>query len=104
MRSLYSIRTKLTQDCTKAMKRFEVNHMKANANKFQVMFLSRNNRPITESIMINETDIKTARSVNVLGVEIDRDLRFKEHINETNIKIAKQINAVKWMNNFLDKK
>ena len=96
--------TKLTQDCIKAMEWFEVNHMKANASKFQVMFLSRFNRPNIESIRINETDIKTASSINVLGVEIDSDLKFKEHINETCNKIAKQINAVKRIKSFLDRK
>ena len=96
--------TKLSQDCIKAMEWFELNHMKANASKFQVMYLSTNDRPNIESIRINEVDIKTTNSINVLGIEIDRDLRFKKHIEETCGKIAKQINALKRIKNFLDKR
>lgn len=97
---------KLTRDCIKAMEWFEVNNMKANASKFQVMILSKNRTQSNaiESIKINETELKTSTSINVLGVEIDRELKFKKHINETCSKMAKQVNAVKRIKNFLDKK
>ena len=100
-----ALREKLTQDCMKSMKWFEVNNMKANADKFQVMILKSNSqRSDIETLIINGTELRTATSINVLGVELDRELKFKQQINETSSKIAKQINAVKRMKTFLDKK
>ena len=95
---------KLTEDCIKAMRWFEVNNMKANASKFQVMFVSRHNNNNRESITINNTEIKASHSINILGVEIDRELRFNSHIDGICSQTGKQVNAVKRLKHFLDKK
>ena len=96
---------KLTEDCLKAMEWFDRNNMKANANKFQVMFLNRNNTVHqTMSININGIELQSSNSINVLGVEIDRELKFSQHVNDTCTKIGKQVNAVKRIKNFLERR
>ena len=86
------------------MKWFEVNNMKANATKFQLMFLSRNKTINTESIIIDGTEIMASPSINILGVEIDHDLKYNLHIDTVTSQIGKQLNAVKRLKQNLDKR
>ena len=82
---------------------FEYNNMKANANKFQLMFLSRNNVLDNCSIMIEGTEIKASDSINILGVELDQHLKLNMQIDEICNQTGKQINALKRIRHNLDK-
>jgi hypothetical protein len=93
---------KLKEDCVNAMKWFELNSMKANASKFQLMFLDRQNT-LNSSITVGGSDIKATKSVNVLGVELDENLKFKTHIDEICGQAGKQINALKRIKHYLDR-
>jgi len=97
------IEKKLKEDCINAMEWFERNNMKANANKFQVMFLSRNNKVKNQSITIDGIEIKASQSIVILGVELDRELRFNSHIDAICSQTGKQINALKRMKHYLNK-
>ena len=99
------VKNHLLSDCQLAMKWFEVNSMKANASKFQLMFLKRNpQNPVeNETIKIGDSEIKASRSINILGVEIDKDLKFNLHIDEICGQTSKQINALKRIRHYLTK-
>ena len=77
--------------------------MKANANKFQLMFLSRDNISVTDNMQICNTEITSCNSVNILGIEIDNKLTFTGHINEMCNQAGKQINALKRIKQYLSK-
>lgn len=95
---------KLTDDCINAMKWFEQNNMRANASKFQVMFISRNIERATGSIKIENTEIQASQSINILGVELDKSLKYSTHIDSICSQTGKQINALKRIRRHLEKK
>ena len=97
------LREKLTEDCIKAMRWFKFNNMKANASKFQVMYLSRNSDINRESITINGSEIKASQSINILGVELDTELKYNAYIDSICSQTGKQINAIKRIKHNLDK-
>ena len=88
-----------------AMKWFDDNNMKANADKFQLMFLSRNDTmtDISLDICIESSTIKVSQSIDILGVEIDNKLKFNKEIDEICRQSGKQVNALKRIKHCLDK-
>ena len=97
------LKEKLHKDCITAMKWFESNSMKANASKLQLMFLSRNTNLSNNPLMVCETEIRASTSINILGVQLDMDLKFSSHIDEVCKQTGKQINALKRTKHYLDK-
>ena len=102
-KDINEIQRKLQLDCITAMQWFESNNMKANADKFQLMFLNRHNAYLDKPLQINTCTIRASSNITILGVEIDNKLNFESHINEICIKTSKQINALKRMKHFLDR-
>ena len=102
-KDINEIQRKLQLDCITAMQWFESNNMKANADKFQLMFLNRHNAYLDKPLQINMCTIKASSNITILGVEIDNKLNFESHINEICNKTSKQINALKRMKHFLDR-
>ena len=98
-----TLKNKLESDCVKAMRWFEINSMKANADKFQLMFLSRSESVVKDSITVGTSVIPSSQSINILGLEIDNKLNFKLHTDEICNQAAKQINALKRIKQHLDK-
>ena len=77
--------------------------MKANASKFQLMFISRHEDVISNCIRLHDKGIKASTSINILGVELDMNLKFSIHIDEICSQTGKQINALKQIKHYLDK-
>jgi hypothetical protein len=97
------LKEKIEQDCLQAMTWFEMNNMKANANKFQLMFLRRSNDPRSNCIKVGNSEILASKSINILGIEIDDKLKYNLQIDETCSQAGKQINALKRIKQYLDK-
>lgn len=102
-KNINQIKMNLQTDCLTAMEWFESNNMKANAEKFQLMFLSRNNSYSNETLTIENYTITASSKITILGVEFDSKLNFDSHINEICNQASKQINALKRIRHFLDK-
>ena len=102
--NLDNLKEKLQADCLIAMQWFTDNSMKANANKFQVMFLSRNTDMADSIINIGDIALKASNSINVLGVELDNYLKFNSHVDDICSQAGKQINALKRIRHYLDKR
>ena len=96
---------KLLSDCLQAMKWFESNSMKANATKFQLLYLSRNPQNLRgqDILELNDVQIKASNSIKILGIEIDKDLKFNLQINGICSQTGKQINVLKRIKHYLDK-
>jgi len=97
------VKEKLEKDCIKASEWFHANYMKANSDKFQIMFLSKQDITKDETLLLQNELIKASSSINVLGVEIDNQLNFNNHINNLCSQTSKQINALKRIKQHLDK-
>jgi hypothetical protein len=102
-KNLASLKSKLQQDCLYAMNWFELNNMKANASKFQLMYLNTSYENENEILTINYIILHASHSINILGIELDENLNFSSHIDEICNQTGKQVNAMKRIKNYLDK-
>ena len=66
---------------------FQDNEMKANTDKCHVLLNTSNEL----TIKINEVQIKNSQSEKLLGITIDNDLRFEDHINNICRKVSAKI-------------
>jgi hypothetical protein len=101
-KDINQIQKNLQEDCITAMQWFESNSMKANADKFQLMFLDRRDSHLDKTLNIHSCIIKATSNITILGIEFDNKLSFEGHINEVCNNTSKQINALKRMKHFLD--
>ena len=68
------------------------------------MFLSRNeDMGSDQRLTIDNTDITSSDSINILGVELDKNLKLNLHIDEICSQAGKQMNAVKRIKHYLGK-
>ena len=100
---LEEIKTALEKDCKKAMSWFHSNNMKANAEKFQLMFISKNDIADDLHLKINDKLVTNSVAIDILGIKIDNKLNFNVCIDNICKKASKQINALKRMKYYLDK-
>ena len=77
---LQKIFTNLEYDLNNLFEWFKVNSLKANPSKFQFMVMGRD-VPNNLSININGTPIEASSTVVLLGVTIDKQLRFRAHVD-----------------------
>ena len=63
--------------------------MKVNAENFQLMVIDKSNQNLILSI--DDTMLKPAESIKLLGVFIEKKLHFKKHISALLSKAANQI-------------
>ena len=93
----------LKRDCDNAVKWFEVNGMQANPSKFQFMVML--NGIVDKeciSICINESLLKPASHIKVLGVTLEDRLTFNEHVSVCCSKAVRQLNALSRISRYLD--
>ena len=70
---------------------FQDNEMKVNADKCHVLLNTSNEL----TVKINEVQIKNSQSEKLLGITIDNDLKFEDHINNICRKASAKICFVK---------
>ena len=78
----------------KAISWFSVNHMQANPEKFQAMVLHRSMKTCSITFNIANAVIVPNDCIKLLGVLIDDNLSFENHISSLCKKAAKQVNAL----------
>ena len=76
--------------------------MKANPDKFQFMILSFSSLAPVELVLDNSTCIISQDFVKVLGITIDKQLNFNEHISLCCTKAARQLNAFARISKYLN--
>ena len=79
---------------------FEVNSLKANPGKFQFMILGdkKNN---TFVLNIHDKEIKNSSKVELLGITVESQLKFKNHIDNLCRKASYKLHALLGIRNFL---
>jgi hypothetical protein len=95
---LFEVVSKLKTDLSNVLHWFKINSMAPNSEKFQLMFLG---NPGT-TLNVNGYSLKPSKYVKLLGVEIDNELKFTQHIKSICKKASQKINALARIRNYLD--
>ena len=77
--------------------------MIANPDKFQDIILSKNATNLTHKVRIYDNEIETTKSVKLLGVEIDYQIKFNWRISTLCSKAAMQLNALYILQKYMGK-
>ena len=77
---------------------FETNFFKPNEKKFHLLI---SNHDEDASIIINNEIIEGSKSVKLLGIKIDNELNFKEHVTNICNKVSQKLHALARIANFM---
>ena len=100
--SIENVLADLQHDCRNATEWFERNGMQANPEKFQFMILAPRSTENFEIQLNDSITLKSEDCVKCLGVKIDRNLTFSDHISNCCTKAARQLNALARISKYLD--
>ena len=79
--NLKTVLENLKHDANKLLYWFKINSMKANAEKFQFMILSKKSYQ-PQKLSVNTFTTDEFEEVELLGLTIDRELNFNTHIDK----------------------
>ena len=96
---LKSLIQKLEHDCLKAVLWFENNYMKLNEDKCHILISGSTNEKLC--INVGDTLIEKDSKVKLLGVILDKDLSFNEHISTICKKAGRKVTALSRLINFM---
>ena len=82
---------------------FRENEMVVNSDKFQAIILNRKEAQGAHKLIIDNKEIKTTNSIKLLGINIDDQLRFTEHISILCSKAAVQLNVLSRLQKYTGK-
>ena len=101
--SIADLKYSLETSATVAIQWFDVNGIKSNRAKFQAMIL--NNQPDTSdiSLCVNDMNIPLKPCVKLLGVFLDCELNFSDHVTHVCKRASRQLNAVRRVAKYLNK-
>ena len=77
----------------------ESNHLKVNSTNTQA--LSVGPRHYDRSLFLNDARIEFLKSIKILGVNLDKDLSYKEHISDQLKKVYAKASALRRIRRFL---
>ena len=83
---------------------FRENGIVVNSNKFHTIILNRKEAQAAHKVIIDNKEIKTTNSIKLLGINIDDQLKFNEHISALCSKAAMQLNALSRLQQYMGKK
>ncbi len=97
---------KLENDTKIVIDWFEHNLMKANPDKFTVMFLTpkRAADDFPDFLFVNDYSIARHNVTKLLGVSLDDKLQFHKHVDDICMKASRQVNALIRVRRYLDVK
>ena len=94
----------LEKESKTAIKWFKQNEMIGNPDKVQAMVLGRHIPKETIDLNINGEEIKGQNWVTLLGIEIENELNFHNHISNFYKNAGNEINAISRIQSFLGQK
>ena len=94
---------KILEDESKAaINWFSINHMIANPDKFKAIIFDKRNTDFSKTrLAVNGENLEIVTSVKLLGIQIDNQLNFNEHIKNICKSAANQLNALVRLRYFL---
>ena len=81
---------------------FKANQLSMNSSKSVGMLFSNNKKLKLDKIIISDTSIKMVPYTKFLGIWIDRNLTWHEHISHVHQKIQRNLHLFRAGKNFLD--
>jgi hypothetical protein len=95
------VRAALSSDANNPIEWFSSNFMRANPQKFQMMYMTPMNCPLEapEIITINDVSVHSQAHVKLLGITIDDKLTFDRHIDNLCRKASRQLNILRRFKN-----
>ena len=85
----------LEKESESAVDWFRNNNVRAGPDRFQAIIMNkRRENQITHKLKIYNNEIKTTKSVKLLGIEINNQISFNQHISKLFSKAAVQLNAI----------
>ncbi|MCU7801455.1 MAG: reverse transcriptase family protein, partial [gamma proteobacterium symbiont of Lucinoma myriamae] len=82
---------------------FHINRMQANADKFQAIAIGKKTHEKGPVFNFSDTEIKCDETVKLLGVDIDYQLKFDQHVSTLCRKGGQQLNVLKRIGPYLTK-
>ena len=82
---------------------FRENEMVVNSDKFQAIVLNRKEAQAAHKLIIDNKEIKTTNSIKLLGININDQLKFNEHISILCSSAAMQLNGLSRLQKYLGK-
>ena len=77
--------------------------MVVNSDKFQAIILNRKETQAIHKLIIDNKEIKTTNSIKLLGINIDDQLKFNDHISILCSIAAIQLNALSRLPKYMGK-
>ena len=94
-RDLNELLRLLKKESEVAIKWFSDNNMIVNPKKFQTIIIKRQNKSNHNyCLTINNVEIKSKKSVTLLGIEIDNILKIEKQVSTVCKKVNNQLNAI----------
>jgi hypothetical protein len=93
----------LENDSMELINWFSLNLMKANPDKFQAIAIGKKTKSQNLSFHLNGNKIVCEDNVKLLGVTIDSDLNFDNHISEMCKKASRQLNILKRIGKYMNR-
>ena len=102
---IFSLLKRLRKETSDVLTWFKVNEMKSNGDKCHLIVPETKNKPYTSKsfIYMGNEFLESEDSVKLLGVQIDQNLNFEEHINKMLKKGNQKLHALMRISPFLDK-
>ena len=82
---------------------FSIKKMKANPEKFQAIAIGKQTKQQSLTFTLDRNNIERESEVNVIGVTIDFQLNFNEHVSNMCQKTSRQLNVLKRIGTHLTK-
>ena len=100
--TLSALIEKLEAESQTAINWFKNNEMIVNPDKFQAIIINKNRNMDNEySLNIGDSTITSAKSVTLLGIEIDNKLSFEDHVSYLCRKANNQLNAISRLKRYM---
>ena len=100
-----TLKGKMTEAIKNLSNWFAANKLTSNMKKTAYTVFSKDKLPESlQSIIFEGVTIKHADSTKYLGITLDKNLNWEEHIKELNIKLSKTVQAMKIIRNKVSKK
>ena len=99
--SIGRVEDKLLHDGSKITKWYEDNLLQVSIKKYQSMVLGERNGTVEMNMQIGGVKIEQSHTIKLLGVNIDSDLKFSNHIREVCTKSSHQIGVLSRLRNLI---
>ena len=91
----------ITLNTNKCIEWFYSNYMTANPSKFQSLIIGKNDSNIKEFEINNDFKMNVSNEVTLIGIHIDKQLKFGSHIDKICKKAPMHLNAIKRLARFM---